>query len=155
MDFVENRIKIKGVEITPLKQIIDERGGVFHVIKKSHPNFNIFGEVYISKVNYKYVKAWKFHKEMTQNFCVPYGFLKLVIYDNRKESDTYDIFNEFFLDPVSNYKLITIPKQLWYGFQCLQPDYCLLLNIASHEHDPSESLVLGVNNRIINYDWNK
>ena len=43
---------IKDVYITPLKQINDERGGVFHIMKKDSKNFYGFGEAYISKINY-------------------------------------------------------------------------------------------------------
>ena len=153
MDTLDSMPIINGVKITPLKQIIDERGGVFHVMRASSSIFDKFGEVYFSKVNYKYIKAWKKHTEMTQNFCVPYGFLKLVIFDNREDSKTCGLFNEFFLDPENNYNLISIPNGLWYGFQCIMPDYCLLLNVADIEHNPKESITLDLNNQIIKYDW--
>lgn len=150
---MRSRQLIEGICITPLKQITDARGAVFHVIKKSNPVMQEFGEVYISKVNREVIKAWKYHKDMIQNFSVPYGKLKLVVYDNREKSITKGVYNEFFLDPISNYNLITIPNQLWYGFQCIDLEYCLLLNVTNMEHDPKESETLDINNELIQYKW--
>lgn len=146
---------ISGIKITPLKQIEDKRGAVFHVLKRSSPHFSKFGEVYISKVNPNVIKAWKYHKEMTQNFSVPFGKLKLVIFDDRKNSSSYGEINEFFLDPEENYNLITIPPRVWYGFQCIGETHCLLLNVADLEHNPLESLNKDVVTSNINYQWDK
>lgn len=145
--------KIDGVIVTPLKQIEDKRGAVFHVLRKDSKNFKEFGEVYFSKINPGVVKAWKIHKEMTQNFCVPFGNLKLVIYDDRQDSLTRGILNEFVLNPDTNYNLITIPPNLWYGFKCVSQQYCLLLNVADKVHDPDESLQINYTNNKIPYKW--
>lgn len=150
---MNNSTLIDGIEITPLKQILDERGGVFHVIKKTDSGFLNFGEAYISKILEGKIKGWKYHYKMTQNFCVPYGNLKLVLYDDRDLSPTKGVINTFQLDDKSNYKRITIPPMIWYGFQCLSTDHCLLLNIADIEHDPNESTTLSQQNNRIPYLW--
>lgn len=153
MDSINNSELIDGIEITPLKQILDERGGVFHIMKKSDSGFLSFGEAYLSKINKDKIKAWKNHREMTQNFCVPFGSLKLVLYDDRDLSPTQGVINTFQLDDNNNYKRITIPPMIWYGFQCKSADYCLLLNIADIEHDPNESTILPQENNKIPYLW--
>ena len=89
--------RIEGVNIIPLKQIKDKRGAVYHVLKNTDKHFNKFGEIYISKINPGITKAWKCHKEMTQNFSVPTGKLKLVIYDPRKDSNTFGVINDNFM----------------------------------------------------------
>ncbi len=150
MDKINKQI-IQGVFLTKLKQIHDERGAVYHVLKKDSDNFKDFGEAYFSKVNKNVVKAWKFHKRMTQNFSVPFGKMKIVLFDNRKESGTKGILNTFILDDDINYNLLTIPPQIWYGFQCIDSQYSLLLNIADLQHDPEESV--SVDNNDIPYNW--
>ena len=50
---------IKDVVVTSLKQIHDDRGAVFHVLKKSENQLDSFGEVYFSKINFNIVKGWK------------------------------------------------------------------------------------------------
>lgn len=144
---------IEGIIVTPLKQIEDERGAVFHVMKDDSPQFKKFGEVYFSKVNPGVVKAWKYHEKMTQNLSVPFGRLKLVVVDLRKSSTTKNLLNEFILDSKDEYKLISLPPKLWYGFKCLSDNYCLLLNIADLKHDKNESKHQSIDDSNIVYNW--
>ena len=146
---------IKDVVITSLKQIYDDRGAVFHVLKKSENQLDSFGEVYFSKINFNIVKGWKFHKEMKQNFCVPFGKLKLVLFDNRKNSITKGLINEIILDDSQNYSRVAIPRNIWYSFKCLNDPYCLLHNITNIEHDSNECITLDLNNKEIPYSWVK
>lgn len=144
---------IGGVSINLLKQIHDDRGAVYHVMKSNEKQFDKFGEAYFSKINNNVVKGWKFHKEMKQNFCVPFGQLKLVLFDNRENSITKGLINEIILDDSKNYNRVTIPKNIWYSFKCLSNPYCLLLNISDMEHDPLESMTMDINTNDIPYSW--
>ena len=154
MDVVKNsKVTIEGVVLTPLKQIKDERGAVFHVIKNNSETFFSFGEAYFSKINNGIIKGWKYHKKMKQNFCVPFGELKLVLFDDRTCSSTRGIVNEIILNDNKEYIRVTIPENIWYSFKCLNSDYCLLLNIANIKHRKYESLSLDLNNEIIPYKW--
>lgn len=144
---------IEGIKVSSLKQFKDERGAVFHILKESDSHFRRFGEAYISKIYRNVVKGWKYHKKMHQNFSVPYGEIKLVVFDGRKESSSYKAINEFILSPDKNYNLISIPPKLWYGFQCLSESFSLLLNISDIAHDPNESRSLALDDKRIDYDW--
>ena len=42
---------IEGVQITPLRQIEDERGKVMHMLREDSPVFERFGEIYFSFTN--------------------------------------------------------------------------------------------------------
>ena len=88
---------IDGVTITPLKQILDERGKVMHMMKNSDPIFSEFGEIYFSRVFPGAVKAWHIHDKMTINYAVPHGKIKLVLFDERENSPTRGELNEIFL----------------------------------------------------------
>ena len=41
---------IDGVEIIPLRTILDERGMVRHMMKSTDPHFHGFGEIYFSVI---------------------------------------------------------------------------------------------------------
>ena len=154
MDALKNlNSTIDGVILTNLKQIKDERGAVYHVMKNDSETFYSFGEAYFSKINKNIVKGWKYHKEMKQNFCVPYGKLKLVLFDNRVDSPSKGVINEIILSDNENYMRVTIPENIWYSFKCLSNDYCLLLNIANIKYMENESLQMALNNKIIPYKW--
>ena len=42
---------IDGVIITDLRKIPDERGAIFHMLRKNDKHFIEFGEIYFSKIN--------------------------------------------------------------------------------------------------------
>ena len=85
---------IEGVKIIPLKQIVDERGKVMHMLKATDPHFLKFGEIYFSCAWPGTVKAWHLHKSMTMNNAVISGRAKLVLYDGRDGSPTKGMLRE-------------------------------------------------------------
>ena len=54
---------IKGIKITKLKIIPDERGKVMHMMRNDSPVFKNFGEVYFSTIYENKIKAWHLHRE--------------------------------------------------------------------------------------------
>ncbi len=48
MSLIENNDLIDGVKIISLNQIIDERGKVMHMLKRTDKHFIDFGEIYFS-----------------------------------------------------------------------------------------------------------
>jgi len=139
--------------ITPLKKISDERGAVFHFLKSDSPNYKNFGEAYFSKINEGVVKGWKYHKIAEQNFCVPFGALKIVVFDNRPSSPSNGVLQEILLDDKDNYQLLSIPSCLWYSFKSVSKEYSLLANITNIEHSPDESISLPLTTNQIPYVW--
>ena len=141
---------IKGVQEKALKQIADDRGKIMHMIRATDPDFKRFGEIYFSWINPGIVKGWHKHSVTTVNFAVPVGQVKIVIFDDRKNSQTKNQTQEFVLGP-DHYKLLTIAPGLWYGFSSLSKDPAMIANCASHPHDPDESEKRALDE--INYDW--
>src|SRR6266576_1175093 len=91
------RSVIEGVKIIPLRQILDERGKVMHMLKATDPHFIKFGEIYFSVAYPGVIKAWHIHKTMTLNNAVLSGKAKLVLYDVRPKSPTKGEVMEIFL----------------------------------------------------------
>ena len=143
---------IEGVVVQDLKRILDERGGVMHMLRADSPLFERFGEIYFSLVFPKVVKAWKRHKLMTQHFAVPVGMIKLVIFDGRKDSKSNGLVNVLEIG-CDNYKLVKIPPMLCYGFQCISDEPALIANCADIPHDPGELENLAVDDQEIPYHW--
>lgn len=121
--------------VEDLKIIKNVKGDILHVLKSNEKSFDGFGEAYFSSIKYMQIKAWKRHKMMTLNLVVPYGKVRFVCYDDRGP-DPY--FSEFTMSK-KNYKRITIPPMIWFGFQGLSKDYSLVLNLANVLHDPKEA----------------
>jgi dTDP-4-dehydrorhamnose 3,5-epimerase len=144
---------IDGVKITEKNQIFDERGKVMHMIKSSDPEFNKFGEIYFSCINPGVIKAWHIHKKMTLNYIVLSGQIKFVIFDSRKNSNTFGQTMELFLGP-ENYKLVTVPPNVWNGFKGLGDAVSIVANCSDYEHDDNEIEREVYDSPKIPYDWN-
>ena len=143
---------IEGVQVFQLKQFPDERGKVMHMLRSDDKHFTRFGEIYFSVVNPGIIKGWKRHKRMTQNFAVPVGTIKVVIYDNREDSQTLDVIDEITMGE-DNYQLLRIPPMLWYGFQGTSSVPALLSNCTDIPHSPDESEILALDNSASPYAW--
>ena len=142
---------IEGVILTPLKQIVNSKGDLYHAMKQSDIGYESFGEAYFSTVNKDDIKGWKKHTKMVLNLIVPIGAVQFVIYDDRVNSSTY---NQFFSVELSqkNYQRLTIPAGVWMAFKGIGEDLNMLLNLASIEHDPNEAISKELTH--INYTWN-
>jgi dTDP-4-dehydrorhamnose 3,5-epimerase len=143
---------IDGVRIVSLRQILDERGKIMHMLRADAPHFQSFGEVYFSAVHPGAVKAWHLHKKMVLNYAVPIGKIKLVLFDDRANSPTNGSIQEVYLGP-DNYNLVVIPPLVWNGFKGIGADMALVANCASIPHDPQEIEHLDPTSDRIRYDW--
>ena len=138
--------------MTPLRRIPDERGCIMHMLRADAPHFKGFGEVYFSAVNPGAIKAWHIHKEMTLNYAVVIGTIKLVLYDDRAESPTRGRLMELFVGD-QNYCLITVPPGVWNGFKGCGIVPSLVANCATHPHHPDEIEREDPFTSKIPYDW--
>lgn len=150
-----DKSKINGIEIVKLNQIVDAKGSVLHMIKSSSPEFIKFGECYISEINYNSIKGWKLHSKQTQNISVPSGKIKMVLYDYREDSSSFNQLIKINLGRPDNYFRITIPPGVIYGFKCLSSPNALLVNCTDIEHDPDESITLSINDKRVPFLWDK
>jgi dTDP-4-dehydrorhamnose 3,5-epimerase len=128
---------IHDVLITPLKVIPGPLGEVRHLVKRSSPGFEGFGEVYFSQVAAGAIKGWKRHSRMTLNLAVPVGAAEFLIHDDRADSSTRGVFQLVNLSR-DDYRRLTVPPGLWLAFRGVDP-FNLVVNVASIEHDPAES----------------
>lgn len=145
---------IHDVRVAPLKQIVDQRGKVMHMVRRDMPGFSGFGEIYFSTINAGAVKAWHRHKLMTQNYAVPFGTIHLVLYDDRQNSPTSGRLQEMTIGE-NNYCLVTIPPMVWYGFATPKPPFAIIANCASLPHDPEEVERLDPGSPKIPFRWEK
>jgi dTDP-4-dehydrorhamnose 3,5-epimerase len=143
---------IEGVKITPLRQIIDERGKIMHMLRCDAPHFQQFGEIYFSFIHPGVIKGWHIHKKMTLNYAVPIGKIKLVLYDDREGSSTRGELMEIFTGQ-ENYQLITIPPMVWNGTKGIAEITSIIANCATLPHDPDEIDRLNPFDKRIPYDW--
>jgi dTDP-4-dehydrorhamnose 3,5-epimerase len=143
---------IEGVKVTPLRQILDERGKIMHMLRGDDAHFEKFGEIYFSCVHPGAIKGWHIHKEMVLNYAVPHGNIKFVLYDDREGSATRGELQELFLGP-DNYCLVTVPPMVWNGFKGIGSEMAIVANCSSISHRADEIDRLDPFDPSIPYDW--
>jgi dTDP-4-dehydrorhamnose 3,5-epimerase len=89
---------------------------------------------------------------MTLNYAVPVGEIKLVLYDDRADSETRGQLMEVYLGE-RNYVLVTVPPLVWNGFKGVGTKMALVANCATIPHDPAEMQRADPATNDIPYDW--
>jgi len=143
---------IDGVTIIPLRTILDERGLVRHMMKATDPHFRQFGEIYFSQIFPGAIKAWHVHRRMELNYAVVSGNIKLVLYDDRKDSPSYKEIQEIFMGE-DNYVLVRIPVNVVNGFKAIGNEKAIVANCSTIPHDPAEIERFDPFDKKIGYTW--
>lgn len=139
-------MNISKVITKELKIINNKNGDILHALKVSEKEFKNFGEAYFSKINHKNIKAWKKHQKMTCNLIVPFGRVHFVCID-----PLGNIFSETI--GFDNYKRLTIPPEIWFGFKGLYEPFSMILNISNIEHDQNE--MNNIDQNKFEYNWSE
>jgi dTDP-4-dehydrorhamnose 3,5-epimerase len=143
---------IDGVIVEPLKKICDERGAIYHMLRCDDPHFQQFGEIYFSKVNPNAIKGWHIHSQMTLNYAVVIGMIKLVLYDDRDGSPSKGQVQEIFIGD-DNYARVTVPPLVWNGFKGISTTPAIVANCATLPHAKDEIKRCDPLINDIPYDW--
>lgn len=144
--------EIDGLHVRPLRRIPDERGAILRMLRSDDEAFDAFGEIYFSMVHPGVVKGWHLHHEMTLNYAVPVGMIKLVCFDDREGSPTAGNVVEIHTGEL-DYALVTIPPLVWNGFKGVGTTTALVANCASIPHRADEIERLDPFDNHIPYDW--
>ena len=126
------------------------------LFRSDDPFFEKFGQAYMTTAYPGVVKAWHYHLVQVDHFCVISGMMKVVLYDNREDSKTRGLVNEFFLGEY-NQKLLRIPKGVFHGFKCISSKEAIVINIPSevYKYDNPDEYRIDPHDNDIPYDWSR
>ncbi len=147
---------IAGVRVKPLKVIPDERGRLMEMLRADDEIFMGFGQVYLTTTLPGVVKAWHLHKLQTDQVVCVHGMIKLALYDDRAESETYGQINQFFMG-VHNPILVQIPPLVYHGWKCVSVEEALIVNTVTRPYDyrDPDEFRLDAHHSHIPYDWSR
>jgi dTDP-4-dehydrorhamnose 3,5-epimerase len=151
-----NKEVIHGVTVRDLKLIPDERGRLMEILRADDKEFSKFGQVYVTTAYPGVVKAWHCHKLQDDNMTVLKGMAKIVLYDDRAESPTHGLINEFFVGE-HNHILIHIPKAVWHGFKCVSDGEVMIVNVVTecYNYEQPDEYRRPAHDPEIPYDWSR
>ncbi|GAB0118219.1 WxcM-like domain-containing protein [Acidisoma sp. 7E03] len=124
-----------GVQVTELRRIPTPDGEVRHGLRREESDFAGFGEVYFSEVLPGHIKGWKRHRLMTMNLVVVQGTVRFLLC-NDEATDEVLLSADSMIAP---YGRLTVAPGLWMAFAGMGAGTNLLMNLASHSHDPAEA----------------
>lgn len=147
---------IQGVKIKKLKVIPDERGRLMEMLRCDDDFFTKFGQVYMTAAYPGVVKGWHYHKIQADNMIIIKGMMKVVLYDDRKNSKTYKEINEFFAGE-HNPTLIHIPAGVLHGFKCISEAEAICINIPTepYNYEKPDEYRVDPHSKEIPYDWTR
>jgi len=147
---------IDGVTVRNLRLISDERGRLMEMLRADDKEFSKFGQVYVTTAYPGVVKAWHCHKLQDDNMTALSGMVKLVLYDDRDDSPTRGVVNEFFIGD-HNHILLHIPMFVWHGFKCISDREAMIVNVVTecYNYDNPDEYRKPPHGSDIPYDWSR
>ncbi|MBI5183244.1 MAG: dTDP-4-dehydrorhamnose 3,5-epimerase family protein [Nitrospinae bacterium] len=147
---------IQGVKIKRLKVIPDERGRLMEMLRSDDEVFERFGQVYMTTAYPGVVKGWHYHRVQNDNFVAIRGMMKVVLYDNRKDSSTFGEINEFFMGE-HNPILLHIPNNVIHGFKCISDKEGIIINCPTelYNYDNPDEFRIDPYDNDLPYNWHR
>lgn len=145
---------IAGVQTRKLRLIPDERGFLMEMLRSDWPEFDRFGQSYVTACYPGVIKAWHYHKKQWDHFVCVHGMAKVVLYDSRENSPTKGYVNEFHIG-LLNPMLIKIPPLVYHGFTAEGNQPALIVNFPTelYNYEQPDEHRLPYNDPSIPYDW--
>ncbi|MGV8083257.1 MAG: dTDP-4-dehydrorhamnose 3,5-epimerase family protein [Coriobacteriia bacterium] len=145
---------IDGVKLKDLKVIPDDRGLLMEMWRSDDPDFQKFGQCYVTMVYPGVIKAWHYHRKQIDHFVCVSGMAKVVLFDDRKDSPTRGETNTFVIG-WQRQRMIIIPNGVYHGFTPVGADPAMIVNIPTevYNYDEPDEFRLPYDDPSIGYDW--
>ncbi|HAH04088.1 MAG: dTDP-4-dehydrorhamnose 3,5-epimerase [Parcubacteria group bacterium GW2011_GWA2_43_17] len=125
---------IDGVIIKKLGVHGDDRGLLMEFLRNDDPEFEKFGQVYLTLVKRGVAKAWHHHNLQDDHFVCVEGKALVALCDMRPASPTYKNCQDFVLSApeiAGEHLLIKIPKGVAHGFTAVDCPQAKIVNIPT------------------------
>jgi dTDP-4-dehydrorhamnose 3,5-epimerase len=145
---------IEGVKVEDLRVIPDDRGCLMEMLRSDSPDFQKFGQVYMTVVYPGVVKAWHYHKKQTDNFVCVSGMAKVALHDAREGSPTKGETNTFVIG-WQRQRRLTIPAGVYHGFAAVGTRPASIINIPTelYDYEHPDEFRRPWDDPEIGYDW--
>lgn len=145
---------IEGVKVKDLVVHPDERGLLMEMLRSDDPDFQKFGQVYVTMVHPGVAKAWHLHKVQTDHFVCVGGTAKVVLHDTRDSSPTKGETDEFIVG-WQDQRRIQIPPLVYHGFAAVGDEPAYIVNIPTelYDYEHPDEYRLPFDDPSIGYDW--
>jgi dTDP-4-dehydrorhamnose 3,5-epimerase len=146
---------LDGVELVRVSPHVDDRGSLIEIY---NPSLKFWREpiVYTYGVLIRpgRIKGWGMHKLQTDRYYVATGCLRVVLYDGRTDSPSYQRFAEFHFTDAS-LGLLRIPPGVWHADQNWGDTDALIVNFPTEPYDRAnpDKYRIDPHSAEIPFDW--
>lgn len=146
-----------GMNVKELVTHIDDRGQVFEMYDlrwNFHPDPLVFA--YQFTVRPGVIKGWGIHKKHEDRYCLLYGEMEAIFYDDRPDSPTYHQVSKL---TVSHYerKLFNIPAGVWHAIRNIGTTDMIVVNFPTipYDHEDPDKYRLPLDTDYIPYSFDQ
>ena len=147
---------IEGVELHRLgSRHFDHRGTLMEVVDVRLPFWaDPIVYAYHITISPGRIKGWGMHKLQADRYYVAYGRLRVVLYDGRPDSTTYQQFRQFFFSDETP-GLLRIPAGVWHADQNIGDTDVVIVNYPTRIYDKKspDKYRIDVRSDLIPFDW--
>ncbi len=147
--------RIEGLVINPRPLIADKRGEIIEIYNPAwdlHPAPLVY--VYQSVLRPKAIKGWVVHQKQDDRLFISSGVTRWVFFDNRPESPTYKLLNQFVFGD-RNRALVIVPAGIFHAVQNIGEIEAVFINMPTrpYAHADPDKYRLPIKNDLIPFDF--
>jgi dTDP-4-dehydrorhamnose 3,5-epimerase len=149
------RAPIEGVRFVRLTSHVDHRGSLTEAV-------NFDNDFWDEPVVYSYcitirpgrIKGWGMHEKQADRYFIASGHVRVVLYDGRTKSPTFESFGEYHLTEEAR-ALLLIPPGVWHGAQNYMQHDAVIMNFPTRPFDREDpdKYRIDVHSGVIPFDW--
>jgi dTDP-4-dehydrorhamnose 3,5-epimerase len=150
---------IDGIQFRPTRPVPHEDG---HLTEVARTSWDIFSspvvQVHLTTTLPGRIRGWGLHQESTDRLFVVSGLVKIVVFDGRRNSPSFEKINEFTVSE-RNPGLLLIPPNLYHCWKNIGTTEAIIINMPDHmyNYEKPDALDLPWDSeaaaRIIPYRW--
>lgn len=146
---------IEGVEHVRLSPHVDHRGSLTEVVNVTHPFWQEpVVHAYRISIRPGRIKGWGMHKLQADRYLVESGTVRIVLYDGRVDSPTFERYEVHSFDDITA-GLLRIPPGVWHADQNTGETDVFILNFPTRAFDPAhpDKYRIDPHSGEIPFDW--
>lgn len=129
------RAQLEGVVFKPAKLHVDHRGQLMEVVNFEDPFWEEpVVHSYAITVAPGRIQGWGMHRLQADRYVALTGLLRVVLYDGRADSPTFQRFAEFWFSEEAP-GFLRIPPGVWHADQNAGEAPCRVLNFPTRAYD--------------------